>query len=115
MRSADYGDAPERFIVRNSGSSFAAVDISVDDNAKVVTLFESSIINAPIAGRDRKYLSDITDPDNPSSLMRIPFYVRRRSLLMLIHGSSRDSHRAQRCNADQKHPLKLVHEINWTS
>jgi AIPR protein len=68
---------PERFIVRNSGFVITASEVRVDDNAKVVTLFDSSLINgAQSQGEIRKYLDEISDPDEGEDVEEIPFYVR---------------------------------------
>jgi hypothetical protein len=68
---------PDRFIIRNSGFVVTAGDISVDDNTKIVTLTDASVINgAQSQGEIRKYLDDITDPDNPTEPQENPFHVR---------------------------------------
>jgi hypothetical protein len=68
---------PDRFIIRNSGFVITAADISVDDNTKIVTLTDASIINgAQSQGEIRRYLEDITDPDNPTEPQENPFHVR---------------------------------------
>jgi len=70
--------APERFIVRNSGFVVTAADVSVDDNVKTVTLHDASLINgAQSQGEIRRFLNEITDPDNNSDIPdEIPFHVR---------------------------------------
>ena len=68
---------PERFIVRNSGFVIAAADVRVDDNAKVVTLIDSSLINgAQSQGEIRRFYEQIKDSDSPEDLEEVPFYVR---------------------------------------
>jgi hypothetical protein len=70
-------EVPERFIVRNSGFVVTASDIKVDDDAKVVTLVDPSIINgAQSQGEIRRYFEEITDPDNPREPQENPFFVR---------------------------------------
>lgn len=68
---------PERFIVRNSGFVITATDITVDDNAKVLTLVESSIINGSQSqGEIRTYLAELDESDEPPDPDDVPFYVR---------------------------------------
>jgi hypothetical protein len=68
---------PERFIIRNSGFVITAANISVDDNAKVVTLLDSSIINgAQSQGEIRRYRDELSDPDNSEEPEDIAFFVR---------------------------------------
>lgn len=68
---------PERFIIRNSGFVITATDVSIDDNAKVLTLTDGSLINgAQSQGEIRAFLSDLVDPDNPSEPQEAPFYIR---------------------------------------
>jgi AIPR protein len=68
---------PERFIVRNSGFVVTAAGVSVDDNAKTVTLDEASLINgAQSQGEIRSFRKEISDPDSPDAADDIPFHVR---------------------------------------
>ena len=68
---------PERFIVRNSGFVVTATDVSVDDNAKVVTLTDPSLINgAQSQGEICSFLDDLADSDDASDVQDEPFHVR---------------------------------------
>jgi len=68
---------PERFIVRNSGFVITATDISVDDNTKLMTLVDGSIINGSQSrGEIRTYLEEIASSDDTEETDDIPFYVR---------------------------------------
>jgi len=68
---------PERFIVRNSGFVITASEVRVDDNAKVVTLIDSSLINgAQSQGEIRRYFDEISDPDDPEAVDEADFHVR---------------------------------------
>jgi hypothetical protein len=71
---------PERFIVRNSGIVVTATDVTIDDNAKIVTLMDSSLINgAQSQGEIRRYLEDLAADDQLDD--DIPFYVRASILV----------------------------------
>jgi hypothetical protein len=73
---------PERFIVRNSGFVITASAIEVDDNQKKVTLDDPSIINgAQSQGEIKRYLDEITDPDNPEPPAEAPFHVRAEFII----------------------------------
>lgn len=68
---------PERFIIRNSGFVISAAEVKVDDDAKVVTLIDSSLINgAQSQGEIRRYRDEITDDENGMAPEESPFYVR---------------------------------------
>jgi len=68
---------PERFIIRNSGMVVTASDVSVDDNAKIATLVDASLINgAQSQGEIRKYRSEVSDSDDPLEDSESPFHVR---------------------------------------
>ena len=68
---------PERFIVRNSGFVITASDVRVDDNAKLVTLFDSSLINgAQSQGEIRRYFEELEDSEDSADLEECPFHVR---------------------------------------
>jgi len=65
---------PERFIIRNSGFVVTATEVSVDDNAKLVTLTDANLINgAQSQGEVRSFLADLDDPSEPQDT---PFHVR---------------------------------------
>jgi hypothetical protein len=67
---------PERFIVRNSGFVITAADVQVDDNAKLVTLVDSSLINgAQSQGEIKRYLDELLDADEIDD-DDTPFHVR---------------------------------------
>lgn len=68
---------PHRFIVRNSGFVVCAAGMKVRDEDKVVTLTDPSIINGSQSqGEIRRYLADITDPENGDVPPESPFFVR---------------------------------------
>ncbi len=73
---------PERFIVRNSGLVVTASEVQVDDNKKVVTLIDSSLINgAQSQGEIRRYLQELDeegdeDGDEDEVEDETPFFVR---------------------------------------
>jgi AIPR protein len=68
---------PERFIIRNSGFVVTATEVAVDDNAKVVTLTDASLINgAQSQGEVRSFLADTSDEGDLSEMDDVPFYVR---------------------------------------
>lgn len=70
-------NAPERFIVRNSGFVITAAAITVDDNTKVVTLTEPSIINgAQSQGEVKAYLDELLESEEYEEGDEPPFYVR---------------------------------------
>jgi hypothetical protein len=70
-------NAPERFIVRNSGFVITAAAITVDDSAKVVTLTEPSIINgAQSQGEVKAYLHELLESEEYEEGDEPPFYVR---------------------------------------
>jgi hypothetical protein len=67
---------PQRFIIRNSGFVVTAADVSVDDNTKVLSLVDASLINgAQSQGEIRKYQRDMQEAD-ASDAEDNPFYVR---------------------------------------
>jgi hypothetical protein len=68
---------PQRFITRNSGFAVSAAAIEVDDNAKVVTLTDPSIINgAQSQGEIKQWIQD-TYGEEPESPEEDPaFFVR---------------------------------------
>lgn len=69
--------APQRFIIRNSGFVITASDVTVDDDKKIVTIVDPSIINgAQSQGEIRRYIDELTDPENSKEPPENPFYVR---------------------------------------
>ncbi len=69
--------APQRFIIRNSGFVVTASDITIDDNTKTAILVDPSIINGSQSqGEIRRFISELTDPDNPGEPVENPFFVR---------------------------------------
>lgn len=67
---------PERFITRNSGFVITAADIEVDDNKKVITLVEPSVINgAQSQGEIRQWFEEMF-ADGPDLDDDPPFHVR---------------------------------------
>ena len=69
--------APQRFIVRNSGFVITASEVEVDDAKKTVTLVNASLINgAQSQGEIRRYVSELTDPNNQDDLTEELFFVR---------------------------------------
>jgi len=69
---------PERFIVRNSGFVITAAEVQVDDNAKVVRLTDSSLINgAQSQGEIRRYFQEIEESqEDDEDEDENPFFVR---------------------------------------
>lgn len=73
---------PERFIVRNSGFVITASDITVDDNKKVLTLIDASIINgAQSQGEIQRYFDEMTEPESKMAVPEAPFYVRAELII----------------------------------
>ncbi|PRY57151.1 AIPR protein [Knoellia remsis] len=68
---------PQRFITRNSGFAISASDIKVDDEAKIVTLTNGSILNgAQTQGEIKRWIRELY-PDGIEELAsQAPFYVR---------------------------------------
>jgi hypothetical protein len=73
---------PERFITRNSGFVICATDITIDDNAKTITLTDASILNgAQTQGEIQRWISDLY-PDGIDDLREeVPFYVRAEVII----------------------------------
>lgn len=78
---------PQRFITRNSGFAITASAVTVDDNARIITLQDASVFNgAQSQGEIRMWAEDVyadgdlCDPDDP------PFYVRAEIIVDPDHG-----------------------------
>lgn len=70
---------PERFIIRNSGFVITATEVAVDDNSKIVTLTDASLINgAQSQGEIRNFLHETSEDEDTeaSDTSEVPFYVR---------------------------------------
>ena len=68
---------PERFIIRNSGFVITASEVVVDDNAKVVTLTDASLINgAQSQGEIRNFLTEMSEDGELHESDEPPFHVR---------------------------------------
>jgi hypothetical protein len=68
---------PERFIIRNSGFVITATDVAIDDNAKIVTLQNASLINgAQSQGEVRAFLADSAAEEDDADADDPPFYIR---------------------------------------
>jgi hypothetical protein len=67
---------PQRFIVRNSGFVIGASEIDVDDNKKIVSLVDPSILNgAQSQGEIRRWVEEVYGDPVPND-EEPPFYVR---------------------------------------
>src|SRR5947207_8817427 len=68
--------SPKRFITRNSGFVIAASDIDVDDNKKIATLTDPSLINgAQSQGEISRWKAEVY-PDGIPKGEEVPFHVR---------------------------------------
>lgn len=68
---------PARFITRNSGFVIAASDANIDDNKKIIDLYDASIINgAQSQGEISRWFSEEYGEDGPDEDDDVPFYVR---------------------------------------
>lgn len=68
---------PQRFIVRNSGFVITASDVAVDDDKKLVTLVDPSIINgAQSQGEIRRFIDEMRESAGPDEAIENPFHVR---------------------------------------
>lgn len=73
--------APLRFITRNSGFVISASGIEVDDNKKIVTLTEPSIINgAQSQGEIKKWIAETFGEEGPNG-NETPFHVRAEFII----------------------------------
>ena len=89
---------PERFIVRNSGLVITATDVKIDDDRKIVSLTNSSLINgAQSQGEIRRHIEEL---DASGETDDIPFFVR--AMIIVDSRSVRDCgncNRSQYCYA----------------
>jgi hypothetical protein len=68
---------PGRFITRNSGFVIAASEAELDDNKKIINLYDASIINgAQSQGEIRRWFAEEYGEDGLSEDDEVPFYVR---------------------------------------
>jgi hypothetical protein len=68
---------PQRFITRNSGFVIGAADVEVDDNKKVITLVDASILNgAQSQGEIKRWAQKTYGDEIPAELEDAPFFVR---------------------------------------
>jgi AIPR protein len=68
---------PQRFITRNSGFVIGAAAIEVDDNKKLISLADPSILNgAQSQGEIRRWVQETFGDELPMDFGDPPFYVR---------------------------------------
>jgi hypothetical protein len=68
---------PQRFITRNSGFVIGAIGIEVDDNKRVLSLLDPSILNgAQSQGEIRRWVEETFGDELPMDFGEPPFFVR---------------------------------------
>lgn len=73
---------PQRFITRNSGFVIAGSEVDIDDNKKLIKVFDASIINgAQSQGEIRRWVEALAEGDEGDLRNEPPFYVRAEVII----------------------------------